>query len=106
MKLSHPNNFGDRLRELREVKGVTLEELAEELDVSPSYVSHLERGKSVSASKVFEVATALGLETVRIDGLIARLMARNYDCVDVWPAFGQAAVTVRQRIEEKREGSD
>ena len=35
--------FGHRLRELREQRGITQKELAELLDVSPSYVNKVER---------------------------------------------------------------
>jgi transcriptional regulator with XRE-family HTH domain len=37
--------FGQRLRELREVRGITLSELAAALHVSPAYLSALEHGR-------------------------------------------------------------
>jgi transcriptional regulator with XRE-family HTH domain len=38
-------HFGERIRLLREKKGITLNEFAKELGVSPGYLSELERGK-------------------------------------------------------------
>jgi len=37
--------FGRRMRELREAKGVTLQQMADALDVSPAYLSALEHGR-------------------------------------------------------------
>ena len=37
--------FGERLRQLRAERGVTLKELAAAVDVSPAYLSALEHGK-------------------------------------------------------------
>lgn len=37
--------FGRRIRELREAKGVTLQQMADALDVSPAYLSALEHGR-------------------------------------------------------------
>lgn len=40
------DQFGKQIRELRERKGISLNEFARELDVSPGYLSNLETGKS------------------------------------------------------------
>ncbi len=37
--------FGRRMRELRQAKGVTLQQMAAALDVSPAYLSALEHGR-------------------------------------------------------------
>ena len=37
--------FGERVRELREQQGITQKELAQRLDVSPSYVNKVERDR-------------------------------------------------------------
>jgi transcriptional regulator with XRE-family HTH domain len=37
--------FGRRMRELRAAKGVTLQQMADALDVSPAYLSALEHGR-------------------------------------------------------------
>jgi len=38
--------FGQQIRQLRELKGVSLNQFAKELDVSPAYLSNLEKGKT------------------------------------------------------------
>ncbi len=45
--------FGERLRELRADKGVKQSEMAEDLDVSPAYLSALEHGKRGAPSWAF-----------------------------------------------------
>ena len=56
--------FGDRVRELRRLRGLTQQKLAERLDVSLSYVSKVETsrlnaGEYPSESFVFRLAEAL-----------------------------------------------
>jgi len=51
--------FGRRLRAIRRSRDVTQERLAEYCDLSPEYVSHIERGK---ASPSFDVIAGLARE--------------------------------------------
>lgn len=51
--------FGRRLRQLRREQDVTQERLAEYCDLSPEYISHMERGK---ASPSFDVLASLARE--------------------------------------------
>jgi len=51
--------FGRRVRVLRRGQDVTQEKLAELCDLSPEYISHIERGK---ASPSFDVMAALARE--------------------------------------------
>ena len=44
-KRINPKEVGDRIRTLRQFKGMTQERLAELADLSTPYVSHIERGK-------------------------------------------------------------
>jgi transcriptional regulator with XRE-family HTH domain len=55
--------FGERLRALREQRGVTLTELAAALHVSPAYLSALEHGKRgrPSAGLIHQVNEFFGL---------------------------------------------
>lgn len=54
--------IGLRIRELREERGITQEELALMLEVGQSAVSHWERGKVVPARKYLpKLAQALGV---------------------------------------------
>ena len=52
---------GDRIREVREAKGWTQERLADEADISPGFLSDVEkRGKNISLDLLLRVANALG----------------------------------------------
>lgn len=55
--------FGERLRALREARGITLTELAAALHVSPAYLSALEHGKRgrPSAGLIHQVNEFFGL---------------------------------------------
>ena len=55
--------FGARLRALRAARGITLKQLAAELQVSPAYLSALEHGKrgTPSAGLVHQVNEFFGL---------------------------------------------
>ncbi|MBC7343689.1 MAG: helix-turn-helix transcriptional regulator [Clostridia bacterium] len=55
---------GERLRKLREERGMSLEELADRLDIPPDCMAEIERGtRHLSASTLAEVASLLGVET-------------------------------------------
>ena len=45
--------MGDRIREARRHKGFTQEQLAEILDISVEFVSHIERGSRLPSMQVF-----------------------------------------------------
>jgi transcriptional regulator with XRE-family HTH domain len=61
--LSAMTPFGEKLRDLRERKGLTAKALAAELDVSPAYLSALEHGHRGRPNRRFvhQVCQALGL---------------------------------------------
>ena len=55
--------LGARLKELRKVRGVTQEVLAEEVDLTPQYLSRLEAGhQSPSVETVAKLAEALHVQ--------------------------------------------
>ena len=57
-----PPNFPARLRYLREQKGETQEQLAENMDVSQNYLACIECGRqNMSLAKVLELSQALGI---------------------------------------------
>ena len=63
----HPP-IGDRLRAERSAKGLSLRELAERLNVSPSLISQIETGRArPSVSTLYAIATELG---VSLDDLL------------------------------------
>ena len=55
--------FGQRLRQLRAARNMTLKDLAKALHVTPAYLSALENGKRGKPSKglVHQVSAALGI---------------------------------------------
>jgi transcriptional regulator with XRE-family HTH domain len=55
--------FGQRLRELRKERGMTLKDMAAALHVTPAYLSALENGRRGMPRKglVMQVAAALGI---------------------------------------------
>ena len=59
------NNLGEKIRELRKAKELTLERLAEKTDSSKGYIWELEnRGtRKPSAEKLLKIAEALGVTT-------------------------------------------
>jgi transcriptional regulator with XRE-family HTH domain len=56
-------NFGKRLRELREAKGMTQESLAHEAGLDRTYISSVERGeRNISLENIERLALALGVK--------------------------------------------
>lgn len=55
--------FGQKLRQLRAARGMTLKDLAKALHVTPAYLSALENGRRGKPSKglVHQVSAALGI---------------------------------------------
>lgn len=61
--------LGQRVRALREARQLSLRELARRIEVSPSFVSQLERGKAnPSVGTLYAIVSVLG---TTLDGLIA-----------------------------------
>jgi transcriptional regulator with XRE-family HTH domain len=57
-----PDELGQRLRAVREERGMSLRAVAKLIDVSPSFVSQVELGKaSPSVGTLYALVTALGL---------------------------------------------
>lgn len=72
--LSILTQFGKRVRELRLLKGLSQEDLAELSDLDRTYISSLERGKrNVGLKNVAAIATALGVSLTQLfDGITER----------------------------------
>jgi transcriptional regulator with XRE-family HTH domain len=56
--------FGERLRELREARGLPLKEMAEALGVSPAYLSALEHGRRGRPTHALVVAICAHLNII------------------------------------------
>jgi transcriptional regulator with XRE-family HTH domain len=61
--------FGQRVRELREARGLSQESLAELAGLHRTYVSSLERGqRNVSLRNIHQLAAALGVSASTLVG--------------------------------------
>jgi len=55
--------LGARIKELRKIKGLSQEGLAEKVDISPNYLGRIERGKeNPTLDMLLRLAEALGVE--------------------------------------------
>jgi transcriptional regulator with XRE-family HTH domain len=62
VEISAPSHIGERLREARKRKGLTVREIARQIGVSPSLISQIERDKvNASVSTLWGLVTVLGL---------------------------------------------
>ena len=69
--------LGNRIRIAREKKGITQEDLAGRIDISPSHVSVIERGvKAVRADTLVRIANELD---VSADYLLQDLVKRSHE---------------------------
>jgi transcriptional regulator with XRE-family HTH domain len=70
---------GDRIRKLRDEKGLTLSDLAQKSEISISYLSELERGtKQPSLKSLNKIATALNVPREEIVALSLESPALNF----------------------------
>ena len=85
--------LGQELRRLREIKGMTAEEVAERLLVSQSKISRLENGRSISQRDVRDLCGVYEVEDHRIvDSLMQ--MAKDSRQQGWWHAFGDIPYSV------------
>lgn len=75
MKKVNYKEMGDRIKSGRKSIGITQEKLAEEIDVSPSYISEIERGSSICSLEVL-VAIANVLD-LNLDNLVNGINESN-----------------------------
>nr|WP_202418948.1 helix-turn-helix transcriptional regulator [Streptomyces sp. YIM 132580] len=95
--------MGQELRRLRELKGMTAEEVAERLLVSQSKISRLENGRrSISQRDVRDLCGVYEVEDVRIvDSLMQ--MAKDSRQQGWWHAFGDIPYSVYIGLETDAE---
>lgn len=62
-----PDKIGARIRTLRKKKGISLNQLAQEANIAPSFLSELERGKvNLSVKSLRAIATALNVPAFQL----------------------------------------
>ena len=101
--------MGDRLRDARQARGLSLRGLAEKLGVSPSLISQVETGRArPSVSTLYAIATTLGIsldELLFIDARRPALPETAREGVpDAEPGVGDAfeAVLPREPVQRAR----
>lgn len=57
---NEPMTVGSRIRHVRTQRGLTLEQLAEQAEISKSFLWEVERGSDISGERLLRVANALG----------------------------------------------
>lgn len=59
--------FGDKVRSIRKMKGLSQEELADKADLDRSYLGAVERGEhNVSLKNILKIAEALAVESAEL----------------------------------------
>jgi len=67
MNLELSKEFGARVRKLRNVLGLSQEELAEKAGVHRTYIGMIERGeKNITLSNIEKIASALGVSVDKL----------------------------------------
>lgn len=62
--------LGKRVRIRRQALGITQERLAEMVDISPSFIGHIERGtRKLSVETLYSLCVALGVSADYLMGL-------------------------------------
>ncbi len=71
--MKNSNTFGDRLRELRKGRGINLGDMAERLDIAPSYLSDVELGRRhpFRVDAIERCAQIMQLDAIEARDLIA-----------------------------------
>ncbi len=69
--------IGKRIKQYRMLKGITQEQLAEQVDLSRNYISSIERGvSSLSIDKIVEIINALDCTA---DDIFTDVINKSYD---------------------------
>ena len=89
--------IGQRIKEARKLKGLSQDKLSEEIDVSPAYISRIERGTSeVSLKRLVQIAKALNCSVeYLVGGTIPK--ANNYLNRDLYETLSNCSPS-KQRL--------
>jgi len=93
--------LGEKIKEARDVKGWTLDQLAKKSSVSKAFLSQLENGKSdkPSAEVLYKIATSLG---VSIANLLGKSLEKTEAVDNFPPNLEKAAVENNWSMEDKK----
>ena len=84
-KANIPNMIKNRINEIRNVKGLTFEELAEKAGLSQGYVHQMASGeRNVSLKNLEKLAGALGC---RPEDLVGTETPTNSDILNIWASI-------------------
>jgi transcriptional regulator with XRE-family HTH domain len=84
------SEIGSRIRALRVTRGMTGKKLAEEAQISPAFLSEVERGQSaISSEKLVRIASALGVDVQ--DLLSSEMTATSKEMVSIPVGLSEAA---------------
>ncbi|MGN0551693.1 MAG: helix-turn-helix domain-containing protein [Acutalibacteraceae bacterium] len=70
------HNLGNRIRAVRQSRGITQEQLAERVDISTNFMSLIENGRNMSVETLVKIADVLG---VTVDYLLSDTMQLHSD---------------------------
>ena len=75
-------NFGEFIKDKRTNKGISLREMASKLNIAPSYLSDIEKGRRYAPDKekIIEIADILGIHSEERD-LLFDLAGKSKDTV-------------------------
>lgn len=101
--------IGPAIRRLRQMQGLSLSDLAERTDISVSYLSRLEKGRSVPSFTLLsrlgqELGVDIGffVETEReaqsVDEMLERSLGRSGIPQNVWPEFFSLSIEARKAL--------
>lgn len=71
-------NLGNKIRAIRQSRGITQEQLAEKVDISTNFMSLIENGRNMSVETLVKIASSLG---VTVDYLLSDTFEINNDTI-------------------------
>ena len=93
--------MGQRIREHRKKKGLTQEQLAELIDISPSFMGHIERGSRISSldtvMRLCEVLEVMPNELLADDAFFEKLAVPEQISVSPRKLLNEIALLLRQQ---------
>ena len=93
--------MGQRIREHRKKKGLTQEQLAELIDISPSFMGHIERGSRISSldtvMRLCEVLEVMPNDLLADDAFFEKLAVPEQISVSPRKLLNGIALLLRQQ---------